>query len=278
MSPTIRPELLAAGNRKQEQWRSDLVERCSGLGLDSVPLGLLLYDGPSLIDGAPILAVLTGFQQPSRNAKTGDLLQAYILPSKVHPTRAVNRGADVSVCGTCPHRPSQGGRCYVQTSFGAAGVWRSRERYLKVKDEVLQVLLRGAAVRFGAWGDPAAVPLHAWLPLLAPGVLRLFTGYTHRWKELGENWQWLMASVDSVEEFTQAREAGWRTYRVKAPGAPLLPGEQTCLADAHGVPCVKCGGCDGTARYGVYERVSYAIDVHGFREAKAPQLHLMFGA
>ena len=36
---------------------------------------LIIYDGPSVIDGAPIVAILTGLANASRNAGTGDMLQ-----------------------------------------------------------------------------------------------------------------------------------------------------------------------------------------------------------
>ena len=68
------------------------------------PLGIVLYEGPSLIDGAPIVVIATGFQRPSANAKTGDMLQTWILRADVNPLQAIHTGRDVSVCGDCPLR------------------------------------------------------------------------------------------------------------------------------------------------------------------------------
>ena len=37
----------------------------------SKPNGIILWEGPSLIDGAPIVVIATGIKRASRNAKTG---------------------------------------------------------------------------------------------------------------------------------------------------------------------------------------------------------------
>jgi hypothetical protein len=64
--------------------------------------GVVIYRGPSEIDGAPILAVTTGFKTASSNPKLGHhLLQTWILQEDMSPTEAVATGADSSICGTC---------------------------------------------------------------------------------------------------------------------------------------------------------------------------------
>ena len=68
------------------------------------PLGIVLYQGPSQLDGESIVVIATGFQRPSANAKTGDMLQTWILRSDVNPLAAIHTGRDVSVCGDCPLR------------------------------------------------------------------------------------------------------------------------------------------------------------------------------
>ena len=66
--------------------------------------GVILYEGPSLIDGAPIVVIATGLKKPSKNAKTADMVQTWILRKDIHPKYAVRSGDDVSICGQCPHR------------------------------------------------------------------------------------------------------------------------------------------------------------------------------
>src|SRR4051812_46786701 len=43
------------------------------------PNGLILYRGPSLLDGKPIVVVAIGFARKSKNLKTGNMLGTYIL-------------------------------------------------------------------------------------------------------------------------------------------------------------------------------------------------------
>jgi len=84
------------------------------------PNGMVIYRGPSQIDGAPIIAIATGLAKGSRNAKTGGgLIQTWIIREDVSPADAVHSGADASVCGACPHRGeivdrrNKGRSCYV---------------------------------------------------------------------------------------------------------------------------------------------------------------------
>ena len=67
-------------------------------------LGYIAYEGPSLIDGAPI-AVIINKIDGSDNSKTGAIVQSFIIRSDVGPTDALKTGQDESVCGDCPHRP-----------------------------------------------------------------------------------------------------------------------------------------------------------------------------
>ena len=68
---------------------------------------MIVYRGPSAIDGREIVVILTGLQtrRGSKNAKTGELIQSWILRADVEPHTAVKTGDDASVCGQCPHRP-----------------------------------------------------------------------------------------------------------------------------------------------------------------------------
>ena len=59
------------------------------------PTGFAFYDGPSLIDGAPIIGIAV---LRSENAKTGDMVQTYILRADMSPLDAISSGDDVSIC------------------------------------------------------------------------------------------------------------------------------------------------------------------------------------
>src|SRR4051812_13937600 len=65
------------------------------------PNGVILYRGPSLLDGRPIVCVAVGLARPSKNAKTGKgTVQTYILGDDgLDPIQAIKADADVSICG-----------------------------------------------------------------------------------------------------------------------------------------------------------------------------------
>jgi len=79
----------------------------------------VVWEGDSPVDGAPLVAVVTNLDLPSKNRKTGDMAQLYILRSDMRPVEAVTTGADSATCGNCPLRPSQtdGVKCYVNTGW-----------------------------------------------------------------------------------------------------------------------------------------------------------------
>ena len=69
------------------------------------PLGYIAYEGPSQIDGAPIVVIVNKIDDGSDNEKTGAIVQTFIIRSDVAPVDALNTGADESICGQCAHRP-----------------------------------------------------------------------------------------------------------------------------------------------------------------------------
>ena len=90
--------------------------------------GKVLYRGPSVLDGSPIVVVLSCVRRPSRNGKTGDALQLWILRADMSPPEAHRRGLDQGVCGDCVHRSlasGGGGTCYVKVALAPAAVWRA---------------------------------------------------------------------------------------------------------------------------------------------------------
>jgi hypothetical protein len=61
----------------------------------------IIYKGPSLLDGKPIVVIAT-FSK--RNTKTGEVVQTYILVDGMNPLDASKTGADFSICGDCAMR------------------------------------------------------------------------------------------------------------------------------------------------------------------------------
>lgn len=221
---------------------------------------MIIYNGPSMLDGKPIVAIATGLGDSSSNRKTGGMVQTWILPADIEPHQAIKTGADATVCGNCPHRPIAGGSCYVTVHQAPLAVYRAwkRGRYPEWDMEAF----RGKRVRFGAWGDPAAVPVDVWARIAA--VAGGHTGYTHQWRTAPvELARYCMASVDTPSERDTARAMGWRCFRTRLESEAVMPGEATCPASAeagHKLTCDTCMACSGvTGR----RKGDIAIIAHG---------------
>lgn len=222
--------------------------------------GVVLYEGPSVLDGQPIAVIAT---LNSSNAKTGPMVQTWIMRSDVEPHTASKAGLDGSVCGGCPHRHSLNGACYVILHQGPLSVYRAYKRgnyHYHPSDELLAELFAGRMLRMGSYGDPAAVPVSVWKR--ANSFAAGGTGYTH---QIGHPQfdtrilNWCMVSADTPKQSAMHQKHGRRTFRVKTEESPLLPNEIECLADTKGMNCLDCGLCSGDRANGP----SIAINVHG---------------
>ena len=220
--------------------------------------GVILYEGPSLIDGKPIVAIATGLTGRSRNEKTGAMVQTWIMRADVAPHEAAHTGDDASVCGDCPHRGriedgrNVGRSCYVTLFQAPLSVWKAYKRgvYQAASREEVAALFAGRMVRLGSYGDPAAVPVIVW----QSAVVRAagWTGYTHQWRTAPRALASLcMASVETDAQARAARLQGWRTFRVRAEGQPLASKlEFICPASAEAgmkTDCASCRACMGTS-------------------------------
>lgn len=221
------------------------------------PIGYIAYEGPSLIDGKPIVAIVNALKK-SGNTKTGHLVQTFILRADLDPVSAL-AGEDVSICGRCEHRPSLAKKlgaapCYVNVFRAPLGVYRAYKRgsYTRAPLKAIAAALEGLQVRIGTYGDPAAVPVDVWSAITADSAGHV--GYTHQWQAVGfdaKAWAPLvMASADSPDEREQARAMGMRVFRVSI-GVDKRAGEATCPASAEGgkrAQCSDCMLCAGTSK------------------------------
>ena len=206
------------------------------------------------------IIIATGFETPSDNRKTGDMVQIWILCKAVDPVEAIKTGLDRLICGSCVHRgDGTGGErsCYVNVGQAPLGIWRA---WKAGKYPTLQFMdiFAGRKVRFGAYGDPTHLPLS--LALAIAGVASGHTGYTHQWRKPSlQGWkQLLMASVDTTAELLIARAMGWSTFRV-SPDMDHRTFETLCASERNGTPCSVCLGCPGS-RNGIQ---SVWIPAHG---------------
>jgi hypothetical protein len=241
--------------------------------------GHIIYNGPSLLDGQPIVVVAI---TTSSNRKTGNMVQTYILRGDMSPLEASKTGADVSICGNCPHRGTpnldpaakvaKGRSCYVNLAQGVLVVWKALQRGLypaATGHRAISAIGAGRMVRVGTYGDGAAVPSYIWDSLCS--AAEGWTAYTHQsgWAGAAADPARFMVSVESKAQASQAWAAGARTFRVVASLADVdRAKEAVCPASEEmgkRTTCDKCKLCAGAS----VKAKSIAIVAHGTAAAKA---------
>jgi hypothetical protein len=205
------------------------------------------------------------------------MAQASILRTDLHPQDAILTGKDFSVCATCKHRGHRATNsrgvvtttrsCYV-TPMSLFSVYHALKRgsYPRLAPSVIneqirrRAVLRGtvAALRLGAYGDPAAVPTRVWTDMVKD--LDVVAGYSHAWKHCDQTLKSLMmASADTPEEAGEAQAMGWRTFRIIKRDQKPTSAETLCRNVRTGATCQDCGLCAGTA----IKAKHVAIPLHG---------------
>jgi len=216
----------------------------------------VIYRGPSLYDGAPIVVVAAWSK---RNRKTGGMLQTYVIRDDMDPLQASKTGADRAICGDCPHRgdataepdrkQAKNRTCYVFLGQGPLIVWRALQRGAypaALQPQARAALGRGRLVRVGTYGDPGAVPAYVWEQLLSEASG--WTAYTH---QSGWRPDLAMQSADSYDQAARFWAQGQRTFRVVASTDEIdLEREVICPASKEAgarTTCAKCKLCNGAA-------------------------------
>lgn len=241
----------------------------------------IIYNGPSLIDGSPIVVIA---QTKTRNRKTGDMVQTYILRADIDPISANRTGADYAICGNCPHRgkahdgdagTAKDRTCYVTLAHGPRAVYAAFKRgvYETVTGHAaIKAIGKGRMVRIGTYGDGAAVPSYIWDSLCEDAAG--WTAYTHQNGQEGAatDPQRYMTSAESAVDAKAAWLRGERTFRVVADVADLIAGREIlCPASEEAgkrTTCDTCGLCKGAA----IKAKSIAIVAHGTSAKKAKAL------
>lgn len=228
------------------------------------PLGLILYKGPSNIDGQMIIVLATGFEK-SQNEKTGDMIQTWIMTLRMSPIEAKRYGHDYSVCGDCKHKHL--GSCYVNIAHGPHNTYRAymKDRYVKFNESEHLELFKGRKIRLGSYGDPAAVPTEIWDKVCS--VTDGHTGYTHQWNTNfvdPELKKYAMASADNESEYRKAKELGWRAFRVRmSADDKVLENEFVCPASKEAGVKTNCENCKACMGLSASTKKDPVIIVHG---------------
>lgn len=222
------------------------------------PAGVIVYDGPSMIDGAPVVVVLTSIRGTSSNTKTSagagalPLAQTYVIPramlagmaagDKSANSRAwfanLAAGRDASACGACELRPSAVAAaraagapapdsCYVLNGppdvaaaivAGAYGTATLDEAAAYVRAMVRRGRIAG--VRGGSWGDPAAAPL-AVHRALRDALTDPDTGSPYRVRHPdGTERRAVWTCYTRTWEYAPAAAAGWRRLAMASAHTP----------------------------------------------------------
>ena len=222
-------------------------------------LGYIVYEGPSELDGSPIVVIINKIKAASKNAKTGALVQSFIIRSDVNPVEALKTGDDAAICGHCIHRPSLAAYtgappCYVNVGRSVASVYKAYKRgsYTKASPGEVALYLTGLKLRIGTYGDGAAAPIDVWQQLTQ--FTADHVGYSHQWLNPAFDHQaWgklVMASADTIDEAAQANLYGMRVFRVSI-GADKQTSEVSCPASAESgkkTTCENCMLCAGTSK------------------------------
>lgn len=205
----------------------------------------VLYKGPSKLNGEPIVAVAT---YNSANSKTGAMMQIWILSDTVTPTEAKKQGLDAAVCGVCPIKKE----CYVNLGQAPRAVFNAykRDRYKDLSCDMSGIadLVSGKVVRFGAYGDIAALPFD--LCRLIIKYAKGHTAYTHQRKHKNYDPRFNtiahISAETAKEAFEVARIGLGNTFRTVSSYDDILPHEIKCPSDTPAkVNCVDCRKCNG---------------------------------
>ena len=258
---------------------------------------IVLYEGPSMLTGDPIVVIVTGLKAGSKNSKTGDLPQVWIIRQDLDPYQAQQTGLDVAVCGSCVLRPVNSDRrkklgidraCYVDTVKSVGSIFKAytRDRYNTIADledpADLVDMIGDRRVRLGAYGDPMAWPLTtadlhdgcdgiAILEFLKLAGFPITTGYSHQWKrihdrKLADRWaRIVMASCDTRSDHDMAIDRGFTPAMLdtgdRPSGSVLCPAQSTNGR----VSCATCTDGTGSALCSGGGSRSVLFEVHGTR-------------
>ena len=229
----------------------------------------IIYEGPSLIDGKPIVVLA---QLGSDNRKTGDMMQTFILRADIDPLTANRIGEDVSICGTCPHmgKPNPtatkgqaiGHTCYVTLIHAPASKYRAyvAGRYPKISGhKSIADIGFGQMVRLGTYGDPSAAPQYIWDSLISRATGH--TSYTHG--KVNPAPKTHMTSADSSAQAKAAWARGERTFRIISRVTDVMKGHEIlCPASEEAGKRATCDTCKLCAGSSIKAK-SIAIVAHG---------------
>jgi hypothetical protein len=220
--------------------------------------GFVLWEGLSPLDNSPIVAIAT---MESKNRKTGNMVQVFILRQDVNPVAAIKTGKDVSICGNCYHKGDKNRKrsCYVNVGQAPNSVWKSYIRgiYPKYQANLHSKFFESRKIRWGSYGDGAMLP--AELVSYFNDLCISHTGYTHQWRLPFAQWSKgiFQASCDGLADYLDASAHGWKTFAVIEKNSLAFSGKQCpATVDNSKAQCLTCSLCNGS-------KTDIFVEVHG---------------
>lgn len=221
-------------------------------------LGFVLHEGPSLIGSGDVVAIAT---LTSKNIKTGNMVQVWILPKHMDPLDALQASQNSGACGQCPLQGCFDDTlkrmvnrvCYVNVGQAPKQVYNSyaKGKYPRFQRQYHECLLKDREIRIGAYGDPAALPTHLvkYLAQVGSG----WTGYSHQLFSIDQRRanalaKYLMVSCHTPAQHAEAKRRGWRSFVAIHPKQSIPADAVQCPNYTHGVLCADCQLCRGTSR------------------------------
>lgn len=219
-----------------------------------------IYHGPSRLNRNHNIVVIlqTGV---TKNRKIGNtMVQVWILYADADPASVLSAHDERIgvICGDCP---LIGAGCYVTVGFAPQAIWRAWKRgnVPMVNSAQMAQMVRGRNVRFGAYGDPAAMPVTILRTISR--YARKTVGYSHQWRKFPDVAPYVMASVETESQQTEAMLLGFRTFRTMLPGEAKNDLEIICPASPEGGDRRSCDNCMACSGAGTGR--SIAIYAHG---------------
>ena len=200
---------------------------------DLPDLGWILYRGPSMFDPSKNIVLIA--TRNSRNIKTGNMIQLWILLEDIAPHEATK---DLkAICGGCLYRHDLAdkgkGGCYVLRHNAPLSIWRSFHsgKYSTDTDQAFD-FIADQIDRYGYTG-------------YSEGSIRFLNS---RIREKAENAEFLaskiMLSAKSQIEALELQRKGFNTFRPVGSLDEMIPGETLCESDANDLQCEECLKCD----------------------------------
>tara|TARA_R110000824_G_scaffold8691_5_gene39150 strand:+ start:1602 stop:2327 length:726 start_codon:yes stop_codon:yes gene_type:complete len=114
---------------------------------------------------------------------------------------------------------NRSGSCYVRTEQGPGAIFGADKRgNIPHFGEEHKESLKGQGIRWGAYGDPALIPIPIIQEMEALTGLKnkKGTGYSHMWKDpnMQGHKDMFMASCDNIQDLKEAEALGWRGFIV----------------------------------------------------------------